>query len=230
MALFATLLVATGSLTAVASGPVIREEGAVYVTDFIAEPVRLRVLEPTQIYFDRKESRYLGTLRAGQEVELQAISDTTYRVRGQARQGQVVGWVNPQYLDGMPEGMAEGLMASAERKKLVDELIARNEVALGMLEEEVEASLGRPQKKTSRLDETGRFDVWQYVRYERVPQQVRTLDAYGRPIFRTIYVQVPVGELSVIFENNLVQALEQSEGTLLKGDRVSVVPPPLTFY
>lgn len=217
------------ALEVLPGAPVIRETGAIYLSDFMTDTIRLEVVEAAPIYFDIQESRYLGTLRLGQEVELQAISDHAYRVRGRAQQGQVVGWVSPDALAGLAEETVEALKASAERKAMVDELIARNEVAIGMTETEVEASLGRPQKKTSRLDASGRFDVWEYIRYDRVPQQVTSYDAYGRPFLTTIYVRVPVGELSVLFEQGVVNALEQSEGTLLRDDRVRVVVPPILY-
>jgi hypothetical protein len=43
----------------------------------------------------------------GQLVEVQAVSDGAYRVRGLAQQGQVLGWIEPRYLSPLkPEFLA----------------------------------------------------------------------------------------------------------------------------
>ena len=105
-------------------------------------------------------------------------------------------------------------------------LIAKNEVAINMTPEEVILALGKPGKKSSRLDAKGREDVWEFVRYERVPQETLGRDQYGNIVRSIIYVKVPVGKVSITFANNLVSALEQSEGTLDRAARVSIVSAP----
>ena len=91
--------------------------------------------------------------------------------------------------------------------------------------EEVLQALGKPAKKSSKLDAKGREDMWEYIRYERVPQETVGRDPAGNLIRTIIYVKVPAGKVSVTFANNLVSALEQSEGTVDAG-RVSVVTAP----
>jgi hypothetical protein len=44
-----------------------------------------------------------------------------------------------------------------------------------------------------------------------------------------LYVKVPIGTLTVTFKNNIVESLDQSEGTTT-GGQVSVVIPPLNVY
>src|SRR6266576_4940771 len=80
------------------AGAVIREPGAIYLEDLTPKPVKLAMLAPAPIYYQSDMARYLGTLRKGQLVELQAVGDHAYRVRGQAQQGQVAGWVDPKNL------------------------------------------------------------------------------------------------------------------------------------
>ena len=77
------------------SGQLLREPGAIYLEDFAKHPVKIGVVADAPIFFQPDKVRSLGVLRAGQSVELQAVSDTLYRVRGQAQQGQVAGWVDP---------------------------------------------------------------------------------------------------------------------------------------
>jgi hypothetical protein len=105
--------------------------------------------------------------------------------------------------------------------------VSKNEVALNMTPEEVAAALGRAQKKTSKLDGGGRKDVWEFVRYARVPQDTTGYDRNGRLVTNTIYVKVPVGKLTVNFENSLVTALESSEGNTDVQSPIRLVPAPI---
>ena len=212
------------------AGAVIREEGAVYLEDQVRKPVRLSVLAEAPIYYQSDLARYLGDLRQGQLVELQAISDRAYRVRGQARQGQVAGWVEPQYLSPLKKEFVDGLKQNAARLEEVKALIAKNEVGINMTPDEVLASLGKPPKRSSRVDDKGRHEAWEYIRYESVPQQSTGYDEFGWLVATTIYVKVPVGRLVVIFDNALVSAIEQTEGTLLKENRVKIVTQPIEVY
>jgi hypothetical protein len=108
----------------------------------------------------------------------------------------------------------------------VDLLIEKNEVAINMTQEEVGRALGKASKKTSRLDAKGREEIWEFVRYERVPQQVTGYDRYGRLVNSITYVKVPSGKLAVTFSNDLVSSLEQTEGTFERDARVKIVTAP----
>jgi hypothetical protein len=173
--------------------------------------------------------RSLGVLRAGQSVELQAVGDTLYRVRGQAQQGQVAGWVDPKYLGPLKPEFLAALKQNAVRRDAILGLIARNEVAINMTPEEVLASLGKPTKKSSRLDAGGRQETWEYTRYERIPQQTTSRDIYGRLVTSVYYIKVAKGNLSIVFDNNLVSSLEQSEGVPAADARVKILSAPLEF-
>ena len=225
--LFAVLLISLSA--SLQAGAVIREPGAIYLEDLLAKPVRLATTAETPIFYLSDMGRYLGRLRKGQTVELQAVGENAYRVRGQAQQGQVAGWVDPRYLTPLKKEFVEGLRKNAARREEVNALIARNEVAVNMTHDEVTASLGKPAKKTARIDAQGREEVWEFVRYERVPQQATGYDAAGRLVSRTVYVKVPAGKLAVTFVDNLVSALEQTEGTFDRDARVKIVAVPFTI-
>ena len=208
----------------------LREKGAIYLEDILPKPVKVDVAADAPIYFDADMGRYLGVLKKGQQVELQAVSDTVYRVRGMAAQGQVVGWVDPKYLGALKPDFLASIKKAAQRLEDVRALIARKEVAINMTPQEVAASLGKAAKTTSRLDATGQHDVWEYVRYEDVPQQGTGYDRYGNLVSTTVMVKVPSGKLSVIFENNLVSAIEQTEGNLAGASQTKIVTTPINLY
>jgi hypothetical protein len=208
------------SARAATSGAVIREPGAIYLEDLLPKPVKVVTIFDAPIYYKIDLQRYLGTLRKGQFVELQAVSDNAYRVRGMAQQGQVAGWVESKYLTPLKQ--------NAARREAVQALIAKKEVAINMTPDEVALALGKPTKTTSRLDAAGRADIWEYVRYELQPQQSVGRDGFGNLVTAVTYVKVPVGKLAVTFANNLVSALEQSEGST-HNVRPSVIQPPFTI-
>lgn len=223
--LFAAMLLHAAACAA-PSGAVVREEGAIYIEDLLEKPVRLATIADAPIHYKIDLERYLGTLRKGQIVELQAVSDTAYRVRGKAEQGQVAGWVDPKYFNPLPKDFLANLKENAARQKEVAALIAKNEVAVNMTPDEVAKSLGKPKKTTSHLDAKGREETWEYVKYERVPKEVVARDPEGNLVRAVVYEKVPVGKMAVNFVNNLVASLEQTEGTLDRAAQVRIIPAP----
>jgi len=208
------------------SGAVVREEGAIYLEDLLPKPVRLATMEDAPIYYKIDLARYLGTLKKGQIVELQAVADGAYRVRGLAQQGQVAGWMEPAFLNPLKKDFLENLKQNAARRDEVVALIAKNEVAINMTPDEVMQSLGKPAKKSSHLDAKGREETWEFVKYERVPKEAVGRDPAGNLVKTVVYVKVPIGTLAVSFANNLVASLEQTEGTLDRAAQVRIIPAP----
>jgi hypothetical protein len=225
----------------------VREPGAIYLFDFGLKPLRLKVLRPAPCYFDVAMTRYAGTLRFPQIVQVEALTDTVCRIRGNAQQGGVAAWIPYNELEPLPEDLLANLKKSEERRQLVEALIAKNEVAIGMTQDEVGRSLGRPQKTTKRADKEGTQQVWEFIKYDLVPQTTyapgysqtvianpgqkggTVIQSGGGYYPSTIYIKVPVGTLTVTFKDGLVESLDQSEGTTA-GGQVSIVTPPINVY
>jgi hypothetical protein len=219
--------IALASLPASGASGLPREIGAIYLEDLGLRPVKLAVLGEAPVYSLLANGRYLGKLRRGTTAELVAVSETAIRVRGTAQQGGVVGWVEASGLTPLKADFVESLRQNAKRKADVDALIARGEVALNMTHDEVISALGKPQKRSSKLDAKGRQEAWEFIRYARVPQETTGYDALGRLVTTTVYVKVPAGKLTVSFENNLVTSLEQTEGTTDVPGPIRLVPAPV---
>lgn len=219
-------------LAAVRAEGLPREKGAIYLEDFFPKAYHLRVLTDAPIYFNSDQARFLGTLRRDQLVELQAVSETqgVLRVRGQASQGQVVGWVPARYVTPLDASFVDGLRRSLDRRKQVQTLVAGNEVALNMTPEEVTASLGQPGKKSSHADVRSVEETWDYIRYQTVPREVAGVDAFGRSVVTVVYERVPVGRFGVVFTNGLVTSIDQTgnDGTAVT-PQAKIVPPPVRF-
>ncbi len=211
------------------ANPIIREPGAIYLSDFETKPMKLKVIAAAPAYFDFNGTRYVGNLRMPQFVELQAISDRAYRVRGLAQQGQILGWVDPKAFEPIPKETLALLQKSEERRQTVEALIVSKEVAIGMTPDEVDRSIGRPQKKTNRASKDQNEQVWEYVKYANIPQQTNIANPNGTFSIATTYVRTPVGRLTVTFKDNLVESLDQSEGTILTGNETTIVAPPIVL-
>jgi hypothetical protein len=211
--------------------PIVREPGAIYLSDFDARPMRLKLLQPAPAYFDIKGTRYVGTLRFPQLVEVQAISDHAYRVRAKAQQGQVLGWIEPKHLQPIAPEVLAALKKSEERRVAVAALIAKNQIAMGMTPAEVELSIGKPQKKASHAtkDQTPE-ETWDYVKYITIPQNTAVASPGGAYTVVTTYIKKPIGQLTVHFKEGIVESIDQSEGTILTGDETTIVVPPITVY
>lgn len=227
-------LLATACLWTIGQGaaaPIIREIGAIYLSDFDTKPMRLKVLEPAPAYFDLHGGRYAGTLRTAQTVEVQAISKKMIRVRGNAQQGQILGWVEPKFLEPIPEDVLTALEKSEERRTTVAALIAKNEVALGMTPHEVQLSIGKPQKKTTRASKDKELEqVFEYVKYTLIPQTTNAIGPGGIATIATTYIKKPSGTITVTFRNGIAEAIDQSEGTIVTGDETTIVAPPILVY
>lgn len=209
-----------------------RERGSIYLEDFFEQPYRLKVLQDAAIYYNSDLARYLGTLHRGQLVELQAVNDKRgiLRVRGQAEQGQVAGWVQAKYLTTLDPDFVVALRRSVERREQIQALTASGEIALGMTMEEVVTSLGQPLKKSSHADANGIVETWDYVRYVAVPRTIASYDNVGRVFYSVVYEKIASGKFSAAFSNGVVSAIDRSDvdvGGAAAATPVKSVPPPV---
>ncbi|HEY5792919.1 MAG TPA: hypothetical protein VIS74_06440 [Chthoniobacterales bacterium] len=211
--------------------PLFREPGFVYLADFGQKPLRVPLNNgPANAYFDLALTRYAGTLRYPQEVEVLGFGDRLYRIRGRAQQGQILAYVPPDSLAPVDPEFIANLRKAEERRKLVEALIAKNEAALGMTLEEVRLSLGKPQKKSQKANAEGVEQVWEFVTYTLIPQTTTVIGPGGVQTLATTYIKTPKGKMEVHFKNGIVSELNQSEGTVLTGNETTIVAPPIFVY
>lgn len=206
-----------------------QEPGTVPVEELVTKPIFLKVVKDTPVYVSSKMERAIGSISPGTVVRLIALSDQAYRVRGKARHGDVSAWL-PLETAASPEAdLVPRLKKLHERQKKVDELIASRQIALGMTGEEVQAALGKPSRKSSKLNAAGREEKLEYVIYERVPQYTTSIDAFGRPVQTVTYLKMETGSLSVTLKDNVVDSVEETKGNPLGGGGVKIVPGPMVF-
>ena len=68
-------------------------------------------------------------------------------IKGMALHGQVKGWITELALEELNKSFSDNLRLLHKRKKIVDNLIQNQQIALGMNSTEVIASMGKPDKK-----------------------------------------------------------------------------------
>ncbi|HYF36994.1 MAG TPA: hypothetical protein VD994_16975 [Prosthecobacter sp.] len=205
------------------------EPGTMDVEGLLKKPAVLKVLRETPVYTRSVMDRAIGSMAPGTVVTLVGIAEKAYRVRGRARHGDVSGWIRVEDLLSPDPNLIPNLVKLHERQMLVDELIANHQIALGMTTEEVIASMGRPDRKSSKLSANGRDETFEYVVYDRVPQTSTGLDAFGRPVQTVVYIKVETGRLAVNMKDSVVESVEETKGDPLGGRGVKIVPGPIIF-
>ncbi len=205
------------------------EPGTFAVEGMTPKPIVLKVQLEAPVYPTSKFQGALGSFAPGTLVTLLAMSETAYRVRGRARHGDVAGWVHKTDLLSADPNLSANLKKLYERTKLVDELIQRKQVALGMTSQEVQASMGKPSRKSSKITAAGKEERVEYAIYDQVPQTSTSLNSFGQLVQTVVYVRVEVGTLSLSFKDDVVSTIEESKGNPLGGGGAITVPPPIGF-
>ncbi len=207
------------------------EPGAIEIEGVLPKPIKLTVLAESIIYYQSDLQRALGSMAPGTPVQLLAITDKAWKVRGRARHGDVAGWMRIADLKSPDPKLAEKLKAYCERKKTVEELIQKRQIAVGLTVGEVKASLGNPARKSSRVTATGREETYEYSIYKSVPQTVTGHDPSGNLVQNIIYVKVETGRLTVSFQAGSVTEIQETQGdTSVPGADVKIVPAPFIVF
>ncbi len=223
------LVLGTALAAGVAFADLPTEPGTISVEGLLGKPVLITVKQEAPIYFLSIMDHAVGSMAPGTVVTLVGISDTMFRVRGHARHGDVAGWMKKDNFIMPDPKLPDKLKALYERAKQVDALIAAHQAALGMTTAEIQQSLGRPTRKSSKITAAGREDKLEYATFDMVPESSvgRTRD--GRLVQSIIYVKVETGSLAVSFKDGVAITIEETEGNPLQGGQVKIVPGPVFF-
>ncbi len=230
--LFLPILTA-GLLCTSSHAELTREPGAIYLEDVLPprQSLMLRVIHPAPIYYQSDGKRRLGTLKIGYDAEIIAVTEKAYMVRAKALHAKVSGWITPKALQAHNgTDFRKSLDELYQRQMLVRKVIDEHKVALGMTQNEVELSLGRPDRVNSAVDDAGNHVSMEYVSYKRVPQPVTLFDDFGVPFTDFIYVRVEVGKVTVNLTGGIVQGIKHEGGARNCGTTVVLDPPPAILF
>ncbi len=202
----------------------------VYLENFSKKPLILLTVEKTPIHVSKTGGRRIGYIEEGTKVELLAMDDKAYRIKGAGRNGKIVGWTAPRYLASQDPKFVGNLKKLYERQMLVQELIEKGEVAIGMSLDEVEQVLGKPTKTKVRTTATGKSGTYEYITYEEQEHYAYVRNQQTGQLFRqlTHVTQEETGKISLEFEGDAITAIEESEDQ--GGGKVRIITPPIWFF
>jgi len=206
------------------------EEGVVYVEEFAPKGITLKAEKPGWVYATNKGGRKRGALMTGIDVELVSFTEKAYFVRGKRENGLgVSGWVTPAAFSSKDPEFVAKLKQVHTRQIAVRELIAKEEIALGMTPEEASKVLGRPTKTTVRRNAQVQTEVWEFIDYETVNHYASVRDAYTGAIYRQLtHTTKEIKSKTVVeFENGYITSTEETENR--KGGGPKIVTFPIVF-
>jgi len=192
----------------------LRDPEALYLDGLAGTtPVVLKVQSLTPVYATRNLTAHVGNFVANEEVILVAHHPDSYLVRAKA--GKLEGWVSPKTVSSPDPAVIKTLRAAIEEESRYQNAIKKKEVIAGMTFDHVLQTLGKPDNKSFREDENGRFDLWSYVTYETVIEQRPYRDPVTGQIFtESVRVKVPSGSLDIEFKGGRVSAVEKKRSTV----------------
>ncbi len=202
----------------------------IYISEHIDHTITLLVAKPAIAYATKKGGRRLGVFKAGTKVELLAITDKAYRVKGKATHAGVTGWVNPQLLASKDKNFIANLKQLYKRQMIVKELIANKDVAIGMTLKEVRLSLGEPTETESKQTRKGETGKWDYVVTEQQKHYRLVYDPHTGNTYRQLsYITTEEkSRLSIEFEDNIVTSVTRKKNN--GPGKITIVPAPVIFH
>jgi hypothetical protein len=194
-----------------AQSPGLRDPEAFYVEGLPGvDAIILKIEGLTPVYATRNLTAHVGNFIAGEEVILIAHHPDSYLVR--ARKAKLEGWVSPQTISPIDPLLLKEAQIALEDEKRYQEGIKKREVIAGMTYDHVLKAIGKPENKSFRQDETGRYDRWSYVEYDTIIEQRPYRDVYtGQLLYQSVRVKIPVGSLDIEFTQGRVSALERTQ-------------------
>ena len=190
--------------------PELKEQGVLYLEGNVPDKVTATFKVPTTVYLHRDFQIVLAAFNPGQAVELIGASPEGYLLRGSYRNNTIVGWIHPEDL---PSGVDPTIFETAKKNEAHHEAIAaaiaNKSVIQGMTPEEVRQSVGRPEQIASHTDADGSALTWIFTTYREEPQYSYVLNAFGRAVLQTYYIKIPIGQLTVSFNNGVVTSVTE---------------------
>lgn len=201
----------------------------VYLDRTLKDPIDFKVIKDAPVFSDRKGSHRLGSLKAGQTVRLEAITDKIYRIRLRNTRDGIAGWVAPWAFSSTDPEFVAHLKELYTRQIQVEALIAAKQVAVGMTLDEVALSRGRPTKTSVRKTDKGESGRWEFIDYEEVKNYATRVHPTTGAVYRQLIsvTQEEKGRTSVEFVDNVVTAVEESENR--QGGNIRIIVPPVVY-
>lgn len=206
------------------------DPGVIYLVDVVEQPIKLKVVKEAPVYSDKDGKHRLGFLKVEQTVDLEGMTEKAYRVRGMGKSNNgIAGWVPPWAFSHPQEDFVGKLKQLYDRQIVVNELIAKQGVAIGMKLSEVDKSRGKPTKTSVRRTAKGEAGSWEYIDFDEVKHYTTRVDPYSGQTIRQLshVTREETGKTVVEFEDGLVTAIQETEDR--GAGNVRIIIPPLVF-
>ena len=236
MKIFVFLITISISLVSSSASPkkslLNNDPDVIYLEEHIGRSITLLVVQPTTVYATKKgkNGRRLGLFKTNTKVELIAMTEKAYCVKGKASHAGVTGWVNPNHLASKDKDFISNLKQLYKRQLIVKDLIANKDVAIGMTLDEVQTSLGEPTETEIVQTRDGQSGKWDYVITEEQKHYRKTVDPHTGQVYRQLS-HVTVEERSrttVKFKDKVVTSLTRKKNN--GPGKIRIVPAPVIFH
>lgn len=199
----------------------------VYLAQFMDKPIMLDVVKQAPVFSDHNGKNRLGSLKADQKVQVEAITEKAYRVRGEGLSDGIAGWVAPWAFTSADPDFVKHLKEIYERQIQVLKLIEDKQIAIGMTLGEVEQAIGKPTKTTVRRTEKGNSGSWEYIEYREIKHYTTRVDPVSRQAYRVLshIEQIERERMNVEYEDDVVTAIEESEDRRRRNAIRTIIPP-----
>jgi hypothetical protein len=208
----------------------IRYDDVLYLDELKQPALEMKVLDRTALLFSRDARSVIAHLAKGQSVTLIGFGEKLHYVAAQIVTGPARGWVAAEALEAPPASLVEELKRRKAKALEHRALIERHEIVVGMTPEEVEASLGKPERKARLRTQTGEEEQWFYITYRYVPHYQTTYDSKGQPWQSVVYFREPAGHKIVTFRGGLVVEIAEEAETKRPRPGNIVLPQPPVIY
>jgi outer membrane protein assembly factor BamE (lipoprotein component of BamABCDE complex) len=206
------------------------DPNVVYLSEHTDSPVFLTTTRSTPVYSTKKGTHKLGTYPANTKLQLLAIGgENAYRVKGKAKHSTVSGWVSPKLLTSSEKDFRTKLQSFYERTLIVRDLIANNDVAIGMTLDEVRESLGEPTKTEVKQTRKGDSGKWEYIVAIEEKHYRTVIDPRSGQTYRQLsHITTEEKERTTLeFEDNVVTSVTRKKNN--GPGQVRIIPVPLIF-
>lgn len=201
----------------------LKERGVLYFDDNLPEPLLVPMAKAVYVHSDRSLASPTVAFPKGKEVRIVGMAPEGFYIEGKHRGNPYNGWVPPDAVTVDPK-LLQQAQARQQFRDAIKLAVQEKRILEGMSFDDVRASRGKPDAASFRQQDGQRIDTWRYITYERVPERQTGVDSFGQVVSRIVYVKVPVGEMTVDFQNGVVTSIEQHTATSIRGRSTPNLP------
>ena len=185
-----------------------------YLEEAKQPALELKALWRAPLRLTRERDSVITYLAKGRPVTVLALGESEDYVSVQTATDTARGWVDASALEAPPAELLNALREHREHAGTHGESIENHEVTPGMSADEVLASLGKPDRRSSiRLPVGNQIqEQWMYLTYRYLPTYHNDSDEQGRMRQVVSYQRVAAGRKIVIFLRGAVVSVTEEAG------------------